>query len=344
MKRPGLKDVAARSGVSVSSVSMILNNRGEHYSTETISKVQAAVQELAYRPNAFARSVKQGRYGTIALVMSPEYHRSTLPSGVLKGISESLMAQNLHLAVAYLPDQQLTSPETMPRLLREWSCDGMLLNYHAHVPTQLEELVERHRLPVVWVNTKRENDCVYPDDFGAGVRATEALIAAGHRRIAYVDSMYHRAQLFDVLHFSKPDRLGGYREAMRKAGLSPLCILPEDVLNAERDVQTVLRGPGSFTAAIGYAMQDIDVVAMSVARAGLTVPDDISLVTFSGDFSILGVLALTLLVIPEQQVGGAAVEMLLEKMRAPKRRLAPRIVAFEFEAGKSLTRVREGAS
>ncbi len=340
MKQSGLKDVAERSGTSVSTVSMVLNGRGAHYAARTRERIRRAVDELGYRPNAFARSVQCGRYGTVALVMSPEDHRSTLPSGVLKGISEALMARYLHLDVAYIPDAQLTSAATLPRLLREGSCDGMLLNYHAHVPPQLEELVERHRLPVVWINAKRAHDCVYPDDLGAGVRAAEALLAAGHRRIAYVDIMYHRAEHFDILHFSKTDRLDGYRQAMRQAGLPSICVLPEDARDGSCAMQRLLRGANPITAAIGYTHLDAEVIALAAARAGLAIPADVSLVTFSGDNTPIGALKVTLMAIPERQVGQTAVEMLLEKIRNPRQVLQPRILDFAFDAGETLAPAR----
>jgi len=336
-----LQDIAERTGVTAATVSYVLNGRTDQVGEEMQAKVLQTARRLGYRPNASARAVKSGRHGTVAIVMSPEQHRSTLPPRLLIGIVGELAKHGLNLLLDYVTDEQLTSEATLPCLLRERSCDGMLLNYHAHIPGRLEGLTERFRLPVIWINAERECDSVYPDDFGAGVRAVGSLLAAGHRRIAYVDITYHGAERFDILHFSKPARLEGYRQAMRQAGLPPICVLPENDRDGAREMQRLLHGADRITAAIGYAHLDVDVVALAAARSGLEIPADLSLVAFSGDNMPIGALKVTSMVIPEQQVGHAAVEMLLKKICNPRHALPSRIQPFEFDAGETLAPARE---
>src|SRR6185295_16580276 len=182
-----IKEIAERSGLSVPTVSQVLNNKGHRYRSETCKRVLKAVRELGYRPNSSARAIRMGRFNCVALLLSTERHKSFLPNELLRGIHDGVAEHDYHMSLTVLPDDKLTSQGFVPKILRQWMADGLLINYHVDVPQRMIELIHEHGIPSVWINTKQKSDCAFPDDLGASREATEKLLALGHRRIFYAD-------------------------------------------------------------------------------------------------------------------------------------------------------------
>jgi LacI family transcriptional regulator len=219
----------------------------------------------------------------------------------------------------------------VPRILREWSVDGLLINYIAGIPDKMIELIGRYQIPSVWLNAKLESDCVYPDDFEAAVRACKYLQKLGHRRIAYVD--YWNAD-----HYSVADRRNGYLRAMRSARLQP------QLLRNEREVPESewldlscewLRLPDRPTAVIAYEADRALPVFCAALKLGLNVPGDLSILSFHDrGVGVVG-MPLTTMEIPMVQTGAAAVEMVNEKIRNPGLSLPARAIKANLLEGTS---------
>ncbi len=316
-----MADVARAAGVSRPVVAKVLSGgsaNNSRVSPATAQRIRAAAARLRYRPNASARATRSGRFGAVALIMSPQPFRSALPESLLIGLDAALDRLGLRLLVEYVDDAKLTSERGMPRLLGELCCDGLLLNYHALVPGRLVELVEKHQLPVVWLNAKREFDSVYPDDEHAGYRATRQLIAAGHRRIAYLDASYQHARQAGTLHYSKQDRLAGYRRALREADLPGHEWLPEQGADLGRELAAF----GAPDALVSYGVGE---VAAAWTAFGAPLPA----VTFDHVTAHVGFAALPTLQIPAHRMGQAAVEMLAQKIKLPRKRLRAQALLFD---------------
>jgi LacI family transcriptional regulator len=336
--RPTLSAIAERSGFSKATVSQILNRQEDLFRPETVRKVLAAARELDYRPNAAARGTRRGRFGCVALLVSTHYYRSNLPVGLLGGIHEALASRDLHLVLAKLPDEKLTNEGYVPKILREWMADGLLINYNVDIPARMVELIEKHGIPSVWMNAKRHTDCVCPDDLAAGREATERLIGLGHSAIAYVDTNYRSPQL----HYSKIDRHAGYAEAMTSAGFEPVLNTGPGAKSGESRLSYFARwldGPDRPTAILTYgARTELYPMLYAAKGLGLSVPGDLSAVTFAeGPADDIGVRAATM-VVPNREIGGAAVEMLARKIERPSRGLVSRAVGFSFVPGVTLAR------
>jgi LacI family transcriptional regulator len=316
-----MADVARAAGVSRPVVAKVLSGgsgNNSRVSPATALRIRAAATRLRYRPNASARATRSGRFGAVALIMSPQPHRSALPESLLIGIDAALDKLGLRLLVEYVPDEKLISERGMPRLLAELCCDGILLNYHAMVPDQLVALVEKHQLPVVWLNAKRDFDSVYPDDEDAGYRATRRLIAGGHRRIAYLDADYRRAEAAGTLHYSKQDRLAGYRRAMQAAGLTAHEWLPEPGVELIQDLAALAR-PDSL---VSYS-------AAEIAAAWTVFGAKLPAVTFDHATAHVGFDAFPTMQIPAHRMGQVAAEMLAQKIAAPRKRWPARALRFD---------------
>ncbi|HYG75210.1 MAG TPA: LacI family DNA-binding transcriptional regulator [Planctomycetota bacterium] len=122
-----IREIAERSGLSVPTVSQILNNKGHRYRSETCKRVMKAVRELGYRPNSFARAIRMGRFNCVALLLSTEKSKSFLPNELLRGVHDGVAERDYHMSLTALPDEKLTSQGFVPKILTQWSADGLLI-------------------------------------------------------------------------------------------------------------------------------------------------------------------------------------------------------------------------
>ncbi|MEM7682090.1 MAG: LacI family DNA-binding transcriptional regulator [Planctomycetota bacterium] len=335
-------DIAQKLGVSRQSVSKVLvgGKSNVRVSESLATRVRAVADELGYRPDTAARMISTGRRGSIDLLMSTEAGASVLYSGVIRGIQDGLIEHDVQLTVSRLPDTKLTDADYVPKILREQSADGILVNYTHLVPPDLPALLKKHRIPAIWLNTKRDARCVYPDEVDAFARGTQHLIDLGHKRIAFYLTSEHG-------HFSEADRRQGYEHAMHQAGLTPQVqfagaaprfVCDANPLEDDRLARALawLKSPDRPTAVVAYAQIDTTLLAYAAAQLGLELGKDLSLVGVSEDEGVnhLGA-PLTQLVTPRRQVGRSGVEMLLRQIEEPDRRDSSLAVEVPLMIGHS---------
>jgi LacI family transcriptional regulator len=333
-----IQEIADAAGVSAMTVSRVLNTdvvyRRPTFATRA-SKIRNIAKQMGYRPNASAQAVRSGRFDSIALLLGSNPIFSMMPEGLMPGIQAEIDARDLHLVVGSLSDEVLTSEREVPKLLRRLTSDGLLVNYNANIPPEMVRLIHSYRLPSVWINSKHEADCVYPDDYGAGAAATRRLLELGHQKIVFVSF----GNDTPPAHYSAVDRFEAYSQVMREAGLQPRRVghpLVWDRGEIVSSMRELFQSADRPTAAIAY--NDIDARATLVGawRAGLEVPRDLSVITFHGGLlDDLGV-KIDLYKLPEYEMGRIAVSMLIEKIASPERPLPPRLMPFTWLAGRSI--------
>jgi LacI family transcriptional regulator len=319
-------------GLSQSAVSKILGHRANGFSPETIERVRAVALQLGYRPNTAARAMRGGRFGSIGLLTQERPAWIRMPDEVTWVVGEAVRSHRLQLTLGRVSDETLADDKRLGRLLDEWSVDGLIVGYTDQIPRRMFDLVRRYGVPTVWLNAKLEADCVHPDDRAAAVHLTEHLIRLGHRRIAYATHFGWR----DGDHYSRADRYAGYADTMTAAGLQPwLLRTPPNTPEGDRArvAREQLTGADAPTAVMTY-QNDTAVLWWLVARSmGLSVPGDLSLVSFHL-VNRLGVgVPLTMMCYPAAEVGRAAVEAVLQKVEAPGVPLPPRVLPFSFDPG-----------
>lgn len=331
--------LARKLGMSQCTVSLALQN-SPRISEETRQRVVGVARELGYRPNAAARSTRIGRFDTLALLQGTRQERSSLPEGVLAGIHDVMQAQNLHLMLVRLADEQLSDRKYIPRILQEAASDGLIIDYTHGCPAQMDKLIESHRVPAIWMNRKRASDCVHPDDHAAAREATEHLLSLGHRRIAYVD--YTHGPDYDAPHYSAVDRRAGYEQAMREAGLAPRVVTASrgwDVRARERvaAARELLRAADRPTAVLGYGSAEIEPLFLAATAVGLAVPRDLSMICFAADpIKWMGP-HVTIMQTPDRLIGRRASERLLEKIARPGTAREPAALPFTLYPGQTCT-------
>lgn len=333
-----LSTIAAKAGVSERTAYRILNGGGgkglradAKVREET---VQTIATQMGYRPNRAARATRSGRFDTVGLVLSTKGAASTMPPGFMVGVADSLAVNRRHLAVARFQDHQLIEEKMLPGLMREQMLDGILLYYTQDVPDELVALVEAHHLPTIWVNARRECDCVYPDDAQASMQAVDILIEQGHRAIGY-------AGWTTSTHYSVTQRRLGYESAMSRHHLPiisdgrPLAV--GTVGQPGGDVFAAaahwLRHRGEQTAVITYSEREATAILIMARQQGLSVPGDLSIIHHGT--SVLDALALgiSLMVHDGAALGRAAVSLLDKKSARVQQNQLPVVVPAHYRAG-----------
>lgn len=340
IKRVTSADVAKRVGVSRPTVSAVFGARGgTRVSQDLRQRILDAANRMGYRTNTAARAMRRGRFGAIGVVQATESNRGNLSRTALYAIQTRAVEHDMHLTMGMVPDENLSDPAGLPKVLREWCVDGLLISYTSEIPALMNAHIERHCVPAIWMNIKNEQDCVYLDDFGGSRGATDILLELGHRRIAYYGPQpspgWHQ-------HYSVTDRFEGYAVAMKRAGFKPAPLfqqairvndLPVPGESVERLVQHV-RSPDRPTAIVVTA-EAADVLC-AARLAGLSVPRDLSLVVLTeGIHTVLGVKP-TQMRLHTFGMGYRAFDQLVKKVQRPRQPLDPVAVYCTFDRGQTL--------
>jgi len=320
-------EIARLAGVDRSAVSRVLRGQADAIglSDAKTREILSLATELGYRPNAAVRAMQTGRFGTAALLSSTtDALLSYTPPQLLNATRDALAAAGLRLLIEALGHDELTGGDVLPVVMREWMCDGLLINYHFRFPPQIEAALSRHRIPAVWVNSPHESDCVYLDDRGGARALAEYLLRHGHRRIAYLD-LSHNPDDPDP-HYSVPGRLLGYRDAMAGAGLHPSVtqLRASGPAQASAARRALLGGDDRPTAVICYG--DPTPLAIDALELGLRVPADLSVAGFAERPLHIGGRAVTLASLPFARLGRTAAETLALKVDGADRITPPKVI------------------
>jgi LacI family transcriptional regulator len=324
-----IKQIAESTGLSIPTVGNILGKAAHRYSVETRRRVLEAAKELGYRPNASARSMRRGTFGCAALILSRSRQQtaSHIPVGLLDGLDDELARHNMHLTVSRLTDEELSTEAFLPKVLREYTADGMIVNYTHQIPQPMLDLIHSHHAPAVWVNAKLAKDCVFPDDVAGARGATEAMLQLGHQRIALVHMIARLGWSGSVqsmrpyMHYSALDRAAGFGEAMRAAGREPVVLSHDRFIETSEQIEAaraLLAAADRPTAVMAYSENEAYAVVCAARILGLTIPRDLSLVVFAPeDLPVLGY-EVSAAAVPTHEMGRRAVLMLLEKLKSPE--------------------------
>ena len=310
-RRPTIRDVARRAGVSLGTVSNALN-RPDVVAPETLARVRAAIETSGFVRSSAARQLRAGTSRTIGVlildVANPFF------TDMVRGVESTLVEQG-YMLVLCSTDDSVDKERRYLRMLEEHRVDGILATPVERDIASLTALRSRG-LPVVLLDRRapsRSLCSVTVDDARGGELAAGHLLALGHRKIAFVNGPGAIRQC--------ADRLRGIRHALRLAGLEPKAALVEvgvRSLTAESGETAVgrLRAAAPDATAVICAN---DLLALGVlkgfARAGVRVPEDVSLVGYD-DVAFSSMLSppLTSIRQPTVALGATAAALLLEEL------------------------------
>ena len=321
---PRLKDVAEAAGVSVKTVSNVVNG-SVHVAEETRARVQQAIDSLGYHPNVMARRLRTGRSGVIALAF-PE-----LPSPYFAELAVEVIAAARRHGCTVLMDDTAGDPGAELRIasgLGDPMIDGVILS-----PLGLDqaELVARERpIPLVLLGEADFGpvaDRVHIDNVSAARAATQHLIDEGYRRIGAIGWQDPSPRA------TAQQRLLGYTQALEGAGLPVEQALFPPVRSYFRPdgaaaMRRLLKLPDRPDAVFCFN----DLMALGAMRAaheaGLSVPRDIALVGFDDvEEAEYAIPSLTTVAPDKTKIAEAAVGALLDRIAngytEPSRMITP---------------------
>jgi DNA-binding LacI/PurR family transcriptional regulator len=276
MGRPTLKDVADRVGVSAKTVSNVVNGTG-WVTAELRERVQVALVEVGYRPNAAARQLRSGRSGMIALAV-PELSQPYFAELAAELVRE---AQGRNITVLVNQTDGLAEVEReISEGIGATAVDGIIMSPLALGASDLEG--RRESTPLVLLG-EHIGESSFPhvtvDNTAAAKAATQHLLSIGCRRIAAIGAQDRGPNETALL------RLAGYRAALEEAGIAvdDSLILPVDGFHREdgaRAARTIL-SDGLVPDGI-FAFNDLLALGAmhAFATADVRVPDDIAVIGF----------------------------------------------------------------
>ena len=305
-RRVTLRDVAREAGVSIKTVSRVVNKEPQVNET-TAARVEGVVEKLGYRPNELARGLKGRRSRTIGLVIDDVSNpfMATCAQAI-----EAVAREHGHALILCDSHADIREEEAYVGLLTRRQVDGLLLvparGHDAHLKAEQEV-----GLPVVAFDRPAEGiraDTVLVKNRTGAREATEHLIWHGHERIAFVGDVRH--------YYTARKRLEGYNEALETAHLKPLPSL--DAHSIEQGEQATKRLLEAFDPPTALFAANI-LTALGTLRAterlGMRIPEDVALIGFD-DFELAPVLSprFTLVHQPAAELGRRAAEMLFDRL------------------------------
>jgi DNA-binding LacI/PurR family transcriptional regulator len=316
-RRPTMKDVALHAGVSVSTVSYVVNDSGP-VAPGRRARVLDAIRILDYTPNESARSLKRQSASTIGLVL-PELSNQFFAL-VAEGVERAASAHDV-LVVMVVPEVTDQPEPHHAKLLRSQRLDGVVyLSGAATSPREVLELARSGHVVLVDEHLPGADLPAVVSDSRRGAREIAQLVLdQGHRRVAVIGG--------PPALWTAQQRLASYREAVAAAGVDPDAV---PVLGGDYRQRSgfelaarALSGPAGQRPTALLCANDLMAVGaiLHCRAAGLRVPEDVSIVGFDdAPFVSLLTPALTTVRQPAGDMGVAAFSLLLDLLegRAPE--------------------------
>lgn len=311
--RPSIKQVANLAGVSIATVSRLLNKPGS-VSAETAEKIHRSIEQLGFRPNFTGRNLRAGNSRTVGVVVPTL--SNTVFAQCLQGIE--LAARELDYSVMFTTTEYLPEDESAAvELLLGHRVDGVILTVADAGANATLDLLEREKIPFVLTYNQlapaaegqaQPRASVSVDNRAAACDAVAHLIRLGHRRIQMLSGRFNASD-------RAIQRYYGYLDAMQAAGLAPLPAIEVErhTLTAATDYQQMMADPALRPTALFCSNDLLAMSAMRDLRAlGLRVPRDISVMGFDGiPVGALMEPVLASVVQPSEQIGDVALRTLV---------------------------------
>jgi LacI family transcriptional regulator len=305
-----IKDVAARAGVSVTTVSHVVN--GTRFVMESPRKrVEEAVRELGYVPSAVARSLKHNATRTFGMLIPN--NSNPYFAEVLRGVETRCFKAGYNVIIGNSEDDPARQASYL-RVLAEKRVDGLVLVSSSR-DAGLMTLMNEMKIPLVLLDREVPGvdcDLVEVDHLTGGRLATEHLLSLGHPRVACISGPAGLSP--------SSQRRAGWKQALAEAGVDRE---PGDLARGDFSprggylaMQALLKHQPRPTAV--FVCNDMMAFgALAAAReAGILVPEHLSMVGYD-DIQLAAYSAppLTTVVQPKLQIGTMAAEMLLDRVK-----------------------------
>lgn len=302
-----INDVARVAGVSKSTVSRVVG--GGPVSEEVRARVEAAIRQTGYRPNLQARRLRSRHTGIVGLIVADI--RNPFFTALIRAVEEAAYREGLRVTLCNT-DEDPEREALYLQLMQEERISGLIFAPTRTTVGRLDRLPLDY--PTVLVDRAAPggpHDSVVLDNPAAMAGLVEHLVERGYRRIG---------GLFGSTSTTAAERRDGYLAAMRAHGLAP------DYREVEPTAEAAIAAAGQWLAdaarpqAIVASNSLLLTGALKAARgAGLAIPGDLALAGFDNErWTELVEPGITVLEQPVEEMGRAAMALLVERMRAPQ--------------------------
>ena len=317
MAMTSIKDVARLAGVSVTTVSHVLN-KTRAVNPGTQARVMAAVRTLGYVPSAVARSLKMNATHTIGMLVPN--NSNPYFAELVRAVEDACFDAGYALLLCNT-DDDVERQKVYLDVLAQKRVDGLVVASTSD-DAQMSQLLAQTSIPMVLIDRAiagLERPCVQTDHVQGGMLATNHLLALGHQRIACIGGP-------EQLHSSE-QRVQGWQQAMRQVGMCPDLLVYGDfsVNGGYLAMRTLLAAAPAARPTAVLACNDL--MAMGALRAvheyGLRVPQDVAVVGYD-DIELASYTQppLSTVAQPVQAMAQQALAWLLQGMQADKTRPA----------------------
>ncbi|MFC7217423.1 LacI family DNA-binding transcriptional regulator [Streptomyces polyrhachis] len=317
MARVRMSDVAAVAGVSTATVSLVLSGAGSHrISAQTQARVREAAEAAGYAPNSVARSLRTQRTGMIGL-LSDTIATTPFAGRMLAGANDAARTHG-RLMVLVDTDGDASRERQAIEALTGQRVDAMIYARMWHQVADAPVGLPQGSVFLDCRPSRGSWPTVVPDDRDGGAAATRELVAAGHRRIAYLDAPKSAGLIASAL------RHQGYLQVLAEAGITPDPALHvragTDAEGGRAAAGELLDLPAERRPTALFCFNDRMAMGAYTAahRRGLRIPDDLSIVGYDDQQLIAAELdpPLTTVALPHYEMGRWAMEVALGEREA----------------------------
>jgi LacI family transcriptional regulator len=317
MKKVSISDIARKAGVSVSTVSFVMNDKAikMRISKEVIERVENVAREMGYRPNQLARGLRTGKTKTIGLIV--ENIANAFFATLAKTIEDE--AKKYDYKVVYCStDNDEEKARELINMLSQRQVDGYIITPTPNLAGEIRKLQAENK-PVVLIDRyfpdHDEIPAVLVDNYEGVAKGTEYLIGKGYRKIALVTIET------DMAHMK--DRLQAYYDVLDRNGI-PLQVQLVKIVPYHTDrekslslIMDLLEGAGSAIDAVFFLTNYLGVLGIeAIKNRQIRVPEQLAVLCFD-DNDIFRLYTPTISVIrqPIEAIGQQAMATLIERLK-----------------------------
>lgn len=314
-----MRDVAREAGVSVSTVSHVINGT-RYVSPELTRRVQAAMEKLDYQPNKVARSLRTKRTHMVSLIVSDI--SNPFFATIVRGAEDAAAENGFDLVVVDSDENPDKESKALEALLQK-NLEGFIIAPTGELHKGLQRLLTR-KVPLVFVDRKVSNiqtDSVLSDNISGAYKATNYLIQLGHTRIGIILGLEKTTP--------SQERFEGYKRALAEAGLP----LREELVvrggfkmeGGEKACRKLISLTNPPTAILVLNNRMLLGVMRALRDTGFLCPQDISVVGFD-DFEWMAMFDPPVTAVAQYpyQMGYQATKLLLSRIRERETKISPR--------------------
>lgn len=282
VKKTTIKDIACATGLSVATVSLVLNNKGKNIPECTRDRIKTAAKDLNYRPDYTARSLVTGRSNTIGVII-PDISNSFFAETV-RHIQLELDKYGYDIILCN-SEEKMQNDVKYIGWLSSRRVDGLILTMSAESMdpenrSEIQGILENLKIPYIFLDRYFKSDTykVMVDNADSGYKVAKHLLLSGHRNIGVISG--------PTFLNSSTNRLKGFLKALEEEGV----ILPsENVLSGRYDMESgVSCGEKLIEKGVSaiFAFNDLQAygVLKCAAERGIKVPEQLSVVGFDDNF------------------------------------------------------------